>query len=304
MSRPDPDAGVLDGAVPAAAVPDAVGSGVAGEIVRVRRFAEVVRAARRAARGVESHPVWGDREAEALTAVRVVSAFLDHHAHTDVAQVFVNTLLRDLADLTVLGEVHRVSEVGAHASAAVVTGSAQAGVVAAAGADGAGAGDSVRDRSERVRRRRSATRRVIAHEGDVPLALWPLGDVPSDIVHDIPCATAGVISGPEIGPEVGTSSGVRAGAAEDVSGEEAAGGAAVGRDQGGPGKAAPTPTPTSTSPPRSSVSVGAVRVWAQAQGYPVGARGRLSGQVRDAYLRAHPELLDPGGSGLETGGHC
>ncbi|OLM29034.1 hypothetical protein Ae717Ps2_5790c [Pseudonocardia sp. Ae717_Ps2] len=47
--------------------------------------------------------------------------------------------------------------------------------------------------------------------------------------------------------------------------------------------------------------MGAVRAWAQAQGYAVGARGRLSGQVRDAYLRAHPELTDPGRGGLGPG---
>ncbi|WP_226358205.1 Lsr2 family protein [Pseudonocardia sp. ICBG601] len=286
MNRPDldavvPDAVVPDAVVPDAVVPDGAGSGVAGEIVRVRRFAEVVRAARRAARGVEPHPVWGDREAEALTAVRVVSAFLDHHAHTDVARVFVGTLLSSLRDLGDLGELGGVGGPAAAAVAAAVTGAGGGDVGAAAGSGGSGSAGAVRGR-----RRRSAVRGGVAHEGDAPLALWPLDDSPPDPDPDL--SGGGVSVG-----EPGVSLGAPGGADDGSPGE---GRAVADVDQGVPRKAAP--------PRVSPVSVGAVRVWAQAQGYPVGARGRLSGQVRDAYLRAHPELLDPGGSGLATGGRC
>ncbi|WP_217695795.1 hypothetical protein, partial [Pseudonocardia sp. Ae356_Ps1] len=94
----DADADDADAAAAAAAGAASAGAAV-GEIVRVRRVGDAVRSARRAARGVEPHPVWGQREADALSALGVVAAFLDHHAHTDVARVVTDTLLASLSSL-------------------------------------------------------------------------------------------------------------------------------------------------------------------------------------------------------------
>ncbi|WP_446723742.1 Lsr2 family DNA-binding protein [Microbacterium sp. HSID17254] len=140
----------------------------------------------------------------------------------------------------------------------------------AGGAGGLGVAGSVG--SGRGRQRRADARRGVAREGDVPLALWSLADPGSGDTGS------------------GGSAGIASAGTAGV----------VDRDVPDPAHGAPDmQAPVLGRAP--GVSVASVRAWAQAQGYPVGVRGRLSAQVRDAYLRAHPELLDPDGAGPETG---
>ncbi|MGV3712205.1 histone-like nucleoid-structuring protein Lsr2 [Pseudolysinimonas sp.] len=59
---------------------------------------------------------------------------------------------------------------------------------------------------------------------------------------------------------------------------------AAGRSVAGSGRASSSPRRTSRG---SSGDLAAIRSWAQSNGFSVGDRGRISGDVRDAYDRAH-----------------
>lgn len=59
---------------------------------------------------------------------------------------------------------------------------------------------------------------------------------------------------------------------------------AAGRSVAGSGRASSGPRRTSRG---SSGDLAAIRSWAQSNGFSVGDRGRISGDVRDAYDRAH-----------------
>ena len=60
---------------------------------------------------------------------------------------------------------------------------------------------------------------------------------------------------------------------------------AVARKTGGRRKRTATSTSATKSP--AGTSTGEIRAWAQAEGYEVSSRGRVSAEIRDAYDKAH-----------------